>query len=345
MNKNIIILLVILLLAGVAGYIYFSKKPKHSVEAEKAFYMENTDAVTKIFMADKAGKKVLLEKVDGIWMVNGKYKAFKVKVNLLLETMRRIRVDYPVTERMHDNVIRELATMAIKVEIYEADKNKPSKIYFVGGETLDGLGTPMIMEIEGNIAKKPYVVHIPGFTGNVNPRYFLDEKDWRSTTIFDHKIDDIKELSIQWLQQPEHSFTFKRNAQNDFDMAENTANLPLFKTGVNQYLNSFLYINAESLEYENPNKDSVLATQPFLKVSLTPLQGDAIVMDVYRMNINKRSKTQFDENGNSLLYDLDRYWAVVNTDLGFVGIQDFVFGKIFRKRNEFFQKNTAAVTK
>ena len=91
--------------------------------------------------------------------------------------------------------------------------------------------------------------------------------------------------------------------------------------------------------------DVRLATQPFLKVSLTPLQGDAIVMDVYRMNINKRSKTQFDENGNPLLYDLDRYWAVVNTDLGFVGIQDFVFGKIFRKRNEFFQKNTAAVTK
>lgn len=341
MNKNLIIAIIIISLAGIAGYFMFNNKPKHTVEAEQAFYLDNTDNVTKIFMADKGGKKVLLEKVDGVWMVNGKYTAFKAKVNVLLETIRRIRVDYPVTERMYNNVIKELATTSTKVEIYENNNAKPSKVYFVGGETLDGLGTPMIMEIEGKVASNPYVVHIPGFTGNVNPRYFLDEKDWRSTTIFDHQIDDIKEVSVQWAYAPQQSFTFRRNEKNGFDMLENTENLPLFVTGVNQYLNSFTYINAESIENDHPRKEYVLSNEkPFLKMRLVPMKGEAIEMEVYKMEVSQRSKTHFDAEGNPVQYDVDRYWALVNNDLGFVGIQEFVFGKLFRIKDDFLPKKS-----
>jgi uncharacterized protein YxeA len=341
MNKTPVIVILTVLLAAVAGYFILNKKPKATPEAEQAFYLENTDKVTKIFMADKGGKKVLLEKKDGVWMVNGKYKAYKAKINMLLETMRRIRVDYPVTERMYNNVIKELATTSTKVEIYENNNTTPSKVYFVGGETLDGLGTPMIMEINGKIASKPYVVHIPGFNGSVNPRYFLDEKDWRSTTVFDYQIDDIKEVSLQWSYAPEQSFTLVRNNRNGFDMLENTENLPLFTTGVNQYLNSFSYINAESIENDNPKKEYVLTTEkPFLKMRVVPLKGNAVEMEVYKMEVTQRSKTQFDANGNPVKYDVDRYWAVVNNDLGFVVIQEFVFGKLFRIKDDFLPKKS-----
>lgn len=341
MNKNFIIVAIIVLLSGIAGYIYFNQQPKNTVEAEQAFYLDNTDNVTKIFMADKGGKKVLLEKKDGVWMVNGKYTAYKAKVNMLLETMRRIRVDYPVTERMYNNVIKELATTSTKVEIYENNNTTPSKVYFVGGETMDGLGTPMIMEIEGKVASKPYVVHIPGFNGNVSPRYFLDEKDWRSTTVFDYKIDDIKEVSVQWTYAPEQSFTFIRNNNNGFDMPENTENIPLFVTAINQYLNSFSYINAESIENDNARKDYILTTEkPFLKMRVVPLNGKAVEMEVYKMEVNQRSKTQFDAEGNPVQYDVDRYWAMVNNDLGFVVIQEFVFGKLFRIKDDFLAKKS-----
>ena len=146
---------------------------------------------------------------------------------------------------------------------------------------------------------------------------------------------------MQWLEQPEHSFTFRKNVQGDFDMLENIENMPLYKTGVNQYLNSFTYINAESLEYENPFKEPVLNSEkPFIKMTLVPLQGNAIEMEVYRMEVTQRSKTQFDGLGNPVKYDVDRYWAVVNTDLGFVGIQYYVFGKLFKKRGDFFAKKS-----
>jgi hypothetical protein len=195
--------------------------------------------------------------------------------------------------------------------------------------------------VNGNIAKRPYVVYIPGFNGNVVPRYFLDEKDWRDLNIFDFKMDDIKEVAVNWLQQPENSFTFIRAARDSFYMAENAANEPLFKTGVNKFLNSFTFLNAEALENENPLKDSVLLQQPFLDIKVTPMKGDAVTIHFYHMAISQRSKTQFDEYGNEIPYDLDRYWATVDNGLGFVVVQDFVFGKILRKRQEFIAKKSS----
>ncbi|HXH17452.1 MAG TPA: hypothetical protein VNJ07_00085, partial [Chitinophagales bacterium] len=61
-------------------------------------------------------------------------------------------------------------------------------------------------------------------------------------------------------------------------------------------------------------------------------------MVVYHMPLNRRSKLQYDAQGNRLPYDLDRYYAVINNGNDFVIIQDFVFGKIFRKYSDFILK-------
>lgn len=339
MKRNLIIVLFVFALAVVAAYIHFSKKPKHSEAAEKAFKVDNTDVVTKIFMADKTGKKVLLEKTKQGWIVNGKHKVFKPKINFMLETLRRVEVDYPVTDKQFDNVIKMLSVNATKVEVYKNNESTPFKVYYVGPETLDGMGSFAIMEIDGNTAKKPYVINIPGFTGNVTYRYYLDEKDWRDLNVFDSNIDAIQQFSLQWFDHPEWNFSFKKERGN-FTMLENSTNQPLNKTAVNQYLNSFTFLNAEAIENENPQKDSILKFQkPYLKFTLLPIGASKPTeMIVYPMRINKRSKTQFDALGNELVYDLDRYWATVNNGLGFVVIQDYVFGKVIRKREDFFIK-------
>jgi hypothetical protein len=329
-------LLIVVTLGATAAYTYYLKKNKEAPADEQTFHIDNTDAITKIFMADKTGKKVLLEKNNKSWIVNKKHKAFQAKVDLLLETMRRIRVYHPVTEKQWNTVVRELATTAVKVEIYLNNESTPTRVYYVGNPTTDGYGTYMIAEINGKVAQRPYVVYIPGFNGNVTPRYFLDEKDWRDLSIFNYSIDNIQSVSVQWLEQPSESFTFIRAGRDSFYMPENDVGLPLFKTGVNKFLNSFTYLNAESLENENPLKDSVLVDQPFLTITVTPVKGKPTTMQLFHMGINKRSKTQFDEQGNPLPYDLDRYWALVDNGLGFVVVQDYVFGKIMRKKRDFF---------
>lgn len=286
-------------------------------------------------MADKMGNRVVLEKKEGIWIVNDRYKAYPAKVDVLLETMRSIRVNYPITRAEWDYVVRDLAARGIKVEIYLHGNSVPARVYYVGGTTHDGYGTYMITEINGKMAKSPYVVHVPGFRGNVRPRYFLNEDDWRDLTIFNFDIDDIASVSLTWYHHPDQSFTLIRTHQDSFYMPENTLQLPLFKTGILKFLDSFSFINAEALENTNPLKDSVLQQSPFLQIAVRPIKGKPVTVNLYHMAINKRSKAQFDEQGNPLPYDLDRYWATVDNGLGFVVVQDFVFGKIMRTRGDF----------
>jgi len=338
MKKNIIILLVIAALISVVGYLWYSKKQQEAIPDDQTFHIENPEAITKIYMADKTGKKVLLQKTDEGWLVNEKYKAYPSKIKLLLETMSRVRVNYPVSVKQLDGVIKNLSAKATKVEIYLNNETAPSKVYYVGYETLDGLGTYMITEKNGRVAKRPYVTHIPGFNGNLVARYFLDERDWRDLNIFDFKMDNIKAVSVKWLEEPDNSFSFLHAARDSFFMPENAFNEPLFKTGVNRFLNSFTFLNAEAIENENPLKDSVLLQKPFLEIAVTPIKGETVTMTFYHMAINKRSKTQFDERGNPIPYDMDRYWAVVNNGLGFVVVQDYVFGKIMRRKYDFIAR-------
>jgi ribosomal protein S11 len=338
MKKNIIILFVIVALVSVVAYLWYSEKQQENIPDDQTFHIENTDAVTKIMMADKTGKKVLLEKKEGAWFVNEKHKAYPAKIKLLLETMNRIRVDFPVSEKQLNTVIKNLSQKSTRVEIYLNNESTPAQVYYVGYETLNGLGTYMITEQNGRVAKRPYVTHIPGFNGNLVARYFLDERDWRDLNIFDFKIDDIKEVSVKWLEEPDHSFSFLKAARDSFFMPENAFNEPLFKTGVSRFLSSFTFLNAEAIENENPLKDSVLMQSPFLEIQVKPVSGNPVTMTFYHMAINKRSKTQFDERGNPMPYDIDRYWAVVDNGLGFVVIQDYVFGKVMRRKYDFIAR-------
>jgi hypothetical protein len=50
-----------------------------------------------------------------------------------------------------------LSVNATKVEVYKNNESTPFKVYYVGPETLDGMGSFAIMEIDGNTAKKPRI--------------------------------------------------------------------------------------------------------------------------------------------------------------------------------------------
>ncbi len=335
MKKTALIIFVLLALGVVAGYFIYNSQQQKIVDADRKFYVENSDAITKIFMADKTGKKVLLEKVGKQWIVNGKHKVFQPKIDMLLETIRRVRVDYPVSAKQWDHVVRTLSSKSTKVEIYTDHPGEPHRVYFIGYETLDGLGTYAIMQVAGRTAKQPYVMHIPGFMGSIEARYFLDEKDWRDLNVFDFKMEEIQEVSLQWTEIPDWSFTLQAQADGSYVMPENTEGYPLFTTGVDKFLHSFTFLNAEALESEHPRKDSILnAQEPFLILKVTPKNGNAVSLSFYRMETDKRTKHQYDESGTDLPFDIDRYWGVADNGLGFVMIQDFVFGKVMRRKNE-----------
>ena len=139
MKKTILYIVLLITAAGIVFFIKNKSQP-NQVADNQNFAVENPDLISKIFMADKGNQKVELERHDGYWMVNDKYKAMKAKTEMLLETLIRVNVKYPVSKAEWNSVIKDLATRSTKIELYEKAADKPFKVYHVGGNTSDSRG-------------------------------------------------------------------------------------------------------------------------------------------------------------------------------------------------------------
>ena len=121
---------------------------------------------------------VSLQRSDGCWILNDSLFANQSSINLILKTVKEMRVKNPVARSALKNVIERMGIQNTKVDIFS--NNKKIKTIYIGGETADQLGT--FMMLEG--AKEPYVVYIPGFNGYLSSRFHCRESDWRDKNIF-----------------------------------------------------------------------------------------------------------------------------------------------------------------
>jgi len=82
--------------------------------------VQDTASVTKIFLADKKDRTILVEKIKpGEWELNEEHKARNSAVNQLLETMKNLVPKYPVPEAAHNTIVSQLAAASVKVEVYQ----------------------------------------------------------------------------------------------------------------------------------------------------------------------------------------------------------------------------------
>ena len=317
------------------------KKPaENSSPAEQDFAVEEISKVTKIHIKHTDGIEVTLSKGEDGWLVNHKYKARKKALSTLLKTIKRVRVNYPVSETAHNNVMKDLISESVRVEIYLKNSKTPEKVFWVGNPSTDNLGSYLIMELDGKMASRAYICHLPGFEGFLTNRFFVEEKKWRSTEIFSYQPDEIETIEVDYPKFPEWSFSLYRDENDSFNLKLNT--VTIFDNAVNtqklaHFIRAFKSLSAEAFENEYPKKDSLIAAGTYCKISVGTLNGETNAASIFRMPLNKRSKLQFDDQGNQMKYDLDRYFAIVNDAEDFVILQHFVFGKALLRAYEFYE--------
>ncbi|MBQ1694825.1 MAG: hypothetical protein II076_02685, partial [Bacteroidales bacterium] len=119
-KTNLLLLIVIVILIGVSIAIYFVRN-YDSQSTLRDFAVEDTASITKIFLANKQGSAVTLEREENRWTVNKQYTARRDFVNNLLTTIKKIEVSSPVSSAKLERVMKDLAVQGIKVEIYQGD--------------------------------------------------------------------------------------------------------------------------------------------------------------------------------------------------------------------------------
>ncbi len=340
-NKKLIIIAIIL--APAAIWMLMQNNNSTLNESESEFAISDTSSITKIFIADKQTNSVLLERTTEGWLLNSKYSTNPRVVDFLLETMRRIKVKSPVPKAARDNIVRRMASIGRKVEIYQKayrinlfDKikifpyEKLSKVYYVGDVTPNNLGTYMLIED----APDPYVVHIPGFRGFLTPRFSPLPDDWKSHQVFNHNLVDIVSVSMEFLEIPEESFKIDiSNSDGSYNLTQLIDNENVTRFDTLRLLNFLTSFN--DLRYETRLNnlmslltiDSIMQSDPMFEVTLVDDNNDTTYIITYMKGT--LSQEVKDEIYNKLVPDdHDRFYALINDGEDFVLMQYYTFDKI-----------------
>ncbi len=345
MKKNTLIIIITLILVLIAGLLYFSRTSSTFRDREKAFAVKDTASVTRIFLADKMNRTILLERVNaGEWRLNGTYLARQSGVELLLETMRNLVARYPVPKNAHDNIVSQMASQSTKVEVYQEvyridlfdrvrlfPHEKLTKVYYVGSATADNMGTFMLMDG----ADFPFVVQLLGLRGYVAPRYSTLEKDWRDHTVFKTKLYDIREVTMEIPRDPGNSYRVV-NGDEGITLTGLTGNAPMPYDTLRMlnFLTAFTDLRFESLitGIEPEVQDSIVNSEPMNILTLVDAEGNKTRVKTF---FKPNADGTFDTEGNVYAYDVDRLYGLVNDGQDFVLLQYYVFDRVLRPRSYF----------
>ena len=108
--------IIILILSIVFINILIDYNQKIKLDNEKKFSVSEIEKIDKIFLSDRKGNNITLQKDNNIWTVNNKYNVRNDAISTLLSTIKKISIQRPVPETGYNNVIKQLATTGVKLK-------------------------------------------------------------------------------------------------------------------------------------------------------------------------------------------------------------------------------------
>lgn len=339
MNKKTLILLSALILVLAAFFLLRRNTGNTLNTDERQFEFASTDKIDKIFLSNKFTREYILLKKTGKteWSVNDSFKASVYQLDILFEGLRKIRVKRPVSKHEIEHVKKNIALSGTKVEIYE--NGSLSKVFYVGGNTSDEMGTYFLMED----AKEPYVCHIPGFNGYLNARFYTKKEAWRSKNIFKLKDDEIRQVQLNWYENPGESFSIENTGKEPVLSMGNSGkplqnNTQANLNSIRSYLKLWENLSFEGFPIDLDARaiDSIAKTTPILNIRVLDKYNTITELSIHKKGIKRDSNIQFDESGNPLKYDIETFYAFINgNNMEVVQIQDYIFGKVMKKGSDF----------
>jgi hypothetical protein len=349
--KNLRIKIAIVIVLGiVALFLIFQNRSDTLKKEISDFAIDDTTAVSKIYLADMQGQATLLTKeAPGKWALNDSLSARQESVDRLLASMFRMTVQSPVSRASYNNVITNMATSSVKVEVYKIKprinlfnaiklfpREKLTKVFYVGEPTSDFLGTYMLMEGSDT----PFIVFLPGLRGYLSARFSANPNDWRDHTIFAKKPHEIQTIRVEFPGNTDESYVVEKYGRNELRLKSlsKEAYIPVFDTSrVINLINAYRNVRFENVvEKDAPiNRDSIVSSLPLHIISVTDTAGRVQSMKTFRRE--NFGKIMY-EASEPFEFDPDRLYGLINNEQEMVLIQYFVFDPITRPLSFFLEQ-------
>ena len=334
-KSNVILLIAVIVISVIVAVVYFSDKDSTELVL-RDFAVADTAAIDQIFLADKNGNSVLLEREGDHWIVNGDFIARRDFIEVLLTTLKNIEVKSPVPEAKLDKVTKSLSVKGIKADIYQ--KGELIKTYYVGGVTADNTGTYMILEG----SEQPFVLHIPGFAGYLTVRYLPYINEWRERIVFRYKVAEIKKIRVEYPMNPHESFVAYSYGNNEYgitDLSGSSFDFAIDTIKIKEFISKVKFIGLEAYLSEQLNdhkRDSLLEETMSARYTVENRAGEEKDVRIYlRQNINQA----VDDDGKPYDWDIDNLYGIINDDKEVVLLQHYVIDPISLTSSSFELKN------
>jgi len=361
-KKKTLIILIAVAAAGLAALIVATRGSKDAT-FEQDFHVEDTDAVSKIYIANKENSHVLLERVadsthDTMWTVDSIYPASQPMVEMLLETLHDMRIREQVNRNAVPNVIKRLSTNAIKVEVYQRKyfinwfggrirlfpHEKLTVTYFVGQSTQDQMASFMFRKGD----KVPYIIHIPGFRGYLTPRFSCDPYAWRSHAIVHWDVHHLQRVELEIPTSPEESFAVYREGEGfAMELLQSHTKVSAFDTArVAQMLSCFANLNFDEFAAVVPNAamDYSYRGTPRTTLRITNTNGDTREVKTFLKYANPDDTLAMPDEKMYDMFDVNRLYALIDGKDSVV-IQYFVFDNILQPASYFLGNEKSGFAK
>jgi len=354
-QKNYMILGTIVVLILVI--ILVPKLVKDS-SIKQDFNIDETAKVTRIVLEDLDGNKSdLTRKDDSTWMINNQYQAAPVMIETLLETLKDMRIREPIAKAAHPNVIKQLSTRRIKCDVYQRayyihigfiklfEHQKLVKTIYVGGQTMDNMGTYMLLKG----TKEPCIVYIPNFRGFLSPRFTPVASLWRVHTMFKISPKEISSIKVELPSIPQESFILYSES-NTFKMRllQSGQVLPIFDTlKVTTLLSAFMNLNFETIaeDISAVQRDTIFTKTPSFIFTVKDKKGHQKRLRTY-MKLNQGTWVSPKDKDNFYqIFDINRMYGLMDDIKDTLILQYYALDNILKPASYYFYKQNKPTNK
>ncbi|MAC95338.1 MAG: hypothetical protein CMC96_07540 [Flavobacteriales bacterium] len=308
--KNFIGLIVVLVLGGIAYWMYSSKDKPVNTEVYKDFAIEDTAKVDKVFITQANGKSVTISRRGfDEWMIEGEFPARKDAIQLILKTLHDISIQAPVSKETFDWVVKSIAGNHTKVEFYLEGKDEPEKVWYIGEPTASRVGTYMLLEKDGKKSAKPFITHLLMERGYLGTRFFTDKTLWKDRIVMRCNPREIRRIEVKHQSDTLGDFSIEQYEKDRFRLTDlsNNQSQELNPELAIPYFKLFSGVYYEYVDKKTPSEqlDSIYLSPERHNIKLELMDGKTIEMRAYNMPVREGATL----NGKLLTHHPERMYV------------------------------------
>lgn len=289
------------------------------------FSIRQKDRVIAVIL-EKQNERLELTRGDSGWIVNNRFEARPSAIRFLLETLSRVSIKSTVPELQFQEEWKLDSSGVIRVEIRE----RPGRIKSF-------LVYPVTSNPYGNYVKKrekgtPFIVNIPGYSGNVGSLFVTNEKFWLPHTLCSSQPSDIGMIRLLIHDNESQSFVICQEAPGAVELLSLPEKKPvqnLDSAKVYRYLSYFINLRFERWVFDSDSVDipEVLSLEPRHELTIREHSGKSITIRTYPIiRAIKDGKQEM---------DLNRIYATMNDDSALVIVKYIDIDPVLKERDYF----------